>query len=134
MSDFPAIAHIALTVRDLDASTAWYNRVFDAEPIFEMNFDDFDRRVYQLPNGQVLGITRHKTGDPGRFDPTVVGLDHVGFVCAGLDELQAWETRLAERGVHTGGVQHTAHGTILSFSDPDGNAFDFFLPAGTTAS
>jgi len=98
MSKFPAIGHLALTVSDLDASTSWYNRVFDTEPAFEMSFDNFDRRVYALPGGQVLGITRHKSGNPGRFDPTVVGLDHVGFSCGDLAELEAWAGRLAELG------------------------------------
>jgi glyoxylase I family protein len=127
---FPAIAHLALTVSDLDVSTAWYNRVFDTEPAFEMNFDAFDRRVYALPGGQVLGITRHKTGDPGRFDPTVTGLDHVGLACPGLSDQQAWATRLADLGVDNSGIHENEYGSILSFSDPDGNAFDFIVSTG----
>jgi catechol 2,3-dioxygenase-like lactoylglutathione lyase family enzyme len=120
MSKFPAIGHLALTVSDLDASTSWYNRVFDTEPAFEMSFDDFDRRVYALPGGQVLGITRHKSGNPGRFDPTVVGLE-------------VWAARLAELGVDSSGVHKNSYGTLLSFSDPDGNAFDFIVPARATS-
>ncbi len=134
MSKFPAIGHLALTVSDLEASTAWYNRVFDTEPIFEMNLEAFDRRVYALPNGQVLGITRHKSGDPGRFDPTVAGLDHVGFNSPDLAELQSWATRLTDLGIDNSGVQETAYGTILSFSDPDGNAFDFIVSARAATS
>jgi glyoxylase I family protein len=133
MSKFPAIGHLALTVSDLDASTRWYNRVFDTEPAFEMSFDNFDRRVYALPGGQVLGITRHKSGDTSRFDPTVVGLDHVGFSCGDLAELQAWARRLAELGVDNSGVHENSYGTLLSFSDPDGNAFDFIVSARATS-
>ncbi len=133
MSKFPAIAHLALTVSDLDASTRWYNRVFDTEPAFEMSFDNFDRRVYALPGGQVLGITRHKGGNPGRFDPTVVGLDHVGLNVSDLGELEAWAARLAELGVDNSGVQKNSYGTLLSFNDPDGNAFDFIVAARATS-
>lgn len=129
MSRFPAIGHLALTVSDLDASTTWYNRVFETEPEFAMSFDDFDRRVYLLPGGQALGITRHKNGNPGRFDPTVTGLDHIGFNCAGMAELQACATRLTELGIDNSGVRETAYGTIVSFCDPDGNAFDFAVSA-----
>ena len=129
MSKFPAIGHLALTVSDLDASTRWYNRVFDTEPAFEMSFDNFDRRVYALSGGQVLGITRHKSGNTSRFDPTVVGLDHVGFNCGDLAELEAWAGRLAELGVDNSGLHKNSYGTLLSFSDPDGNAFDFIVPA-----
>jgi len=133
MSTFPAIGHLALTVGDLDASTAWYNRVFETEPAFAMSFDDFDRRVYLLPGGQALGITRHKSGSPGRFDPTVTGLDHVGFNCASLAELEAWAARLTELGIDNSGVRETDYGTIVSFGDPDGNAFDFFVSARATS-
>jgi glyoxylase I family protein len=128
MSKFPAIGHLALTVSDLDASTIWYNRVFDTEPAFAMSFDDFDRQVYALPGGQVLGLTRHKNGNPGRFDPTVIGLDHVGLTCGDLAELEAWAARLTELGVDNSGARETAYGTLVSFSDPDGNAFDFIVP------
>ena len=50
-----------------------------------------------------------------------------------LAELEAWAGRLAELGVDNSGVHENAYGTLLSFSDPDGNAFDFIVPARATS-
>ena len=128
MPNFPPIGHVALTVSDLDASTAWYNHVFETQPAIEMSLEQLDRRVYALPGGQLLGLTHHKDADEaGLFDPTAAGLDHVGFNCRDLDELRGWAAYLTEHGVDNSGVQETAYGQLVSFSDPDGNAFDFFV-------
>ena len=43
---------------------------------------------------------------------------------------QAWAQRLAELGVDNSGVHENSYGTVLSFSDPDGNAFDSSSPRG----
>jgi glyoxylase I family protein len=131
MSTFPPIGHVALTVSDLDASTAWYNRVFETEPALEMSLDNLDRRVYALPGGQLLGLTRHKDADdPGVFDPTAAGLDHIGFNCTDRAELVEWAGYLTDHGVANSGVQETPYGSLVSFHDPDGNAFDFFALSG----
>jgi glyoxylase I family protein len=128
MPTFPPIHHVALTVSNLDKSTAWYNRVFETEPALEMSLDNLDRRVYLLPGGQLLGITRHKNADAaGVFDPTTAGLDHVGFGCDDRAEIDGWAAYLTDHGVAHKGVQDTPYGQVLSFKDPDGNAFDFFL-------
>ncbi len=130
MPSFPPIGHVALTVSDLDASTTWYNHVFEAEPALEMTLDTFERRIYALPGGQLLGITRHQGGGASPFDPTIVGLDHVGFNCTTRDELDGWAAHLTAKGVDHSGVRDTPYGPLVSFADPDGNAFDFFvLPA-----
>jgi glyoxylase I family protein len=124
---FPSIHHVALTVSDLDASTTWSNAVFEAQPALEMSLDQLDRRIYALPGGQLLGLTKHHAGTPGSFDPTRAGLDHVGFACADRSELDAWAAHLTTHGVDHSDVHETAYGWVLSFADPDGNAFDFFI-------
>lgn len=35
MSEFPSIAHIAVTVTDLDRSTRWYSALFGAAPVLD---------------------------------------------------------------------------------------------------
>ena len=62
MATFPPIQHVALTVSNLETSTAWYNRVFETEPAVTMSLDNLDRRVYVLPGGQLLGLTHHQLG------------------------------------------------------------------------
>ena len=35
MTAFPALNHVALTVRDLQVSGPWYRALFEAEPVLE---------------------------------------------------------------------------------------------------
>jgi glyoxylase I family protein len=47
MADFPAVTHIALTVRDLSVSIPWYQALFNAEPVLDEDTDpDFHHTVY----------------------------------------------------------------------------------------
>jgi glyoxylase I family protein len=131
MAAFPPFSHVALTVTDLDASVAWYNRVFEAEPVMHLDDGGFQRKVYGLPNGQLLGLTAHPSTAAGdRFSETRPGLDHLGFSCANRDEVTGWERRLAELGVDHSGVVDAPYGAVLSFKDPDGNALEFFAFGG----
>jgi catechol-2,3-dioxygenase len=127
MPDLPSIHHVALTVTDLDVSLPWYQRLFGVEPAMNLTDGPFDRRVFALAGGQLLGLTRHdaaRTDD--RFDPVVPGLDHVGFTCADRAEVSAWQTHLDQIGVEHGGIVEAEYGWALSCKDPDGNALEFF--------
>jgi catechol 2,3-dioxygenase-like lactoylglutathione lyase family enzyme len=53
MPEFPTIAHVTLTVRDLDRSVPWYQRLFGAEPVVDEQTIPF-RRVVWLVRGQQL--------------------------------------------------------------------------------
>ena len=35
MSDFPSLGHVAVTVSDLDRSTAWYTALFGSDPVLD---------------------------------------------------------------------------------------------------
>ena len=94
-----------------------------------MSLDNLDRKIYVLPGGQLLGLTRHKNADAaGVFDPTTAGLDHVGFNGADLAELESWSAYLTEHGVANSGVQDTDYGQLVSFKDPDGNDLQVYAP------
>ena len=130
MPEFPAVHHVALSVTDLDASQAWYEQLVGAPPAMSMADGPFERRVFALPGGMLLGLTRHEGARPGeRFDPARVGLDHVGFACADRVEVAAWQNHLDQIGVVHGGIVEADYGWALSFTDPDGNALEFFAPA-----
>ncbi len=89
----------------------------------------FTRQVFVLPGGSGLGLTQHEPGGTGRFQATHPGLDHVGFACADRADVLAWAEHLDEVGVAHSGVQGAEYGTALSFTDPDGNALEFFAGA-----
>lgn len=129
---FPALNHIALTVSDLSASTAWYRALFDADPVFdEDSGTGFHHVVWMLGQGTLFGIHQHSTPAPdGAFSEFRPGLDHVAFGCASRAELQTWVERLDRLGVTHGGIIDAAYGSGLSFRDPDGIALEFFAPPG----
>lgn len=129
MPEFPTIAHVAVTVRDLDTSVPWYERLFDAKPVLDEDTGPFRHVVWLLGGQTLFGV--HQFPDPvagSSFDERQVGLDHVAFSCANRGELEQWETRLGELGIENGGVVDAGYGSGLSFRDPDNIALEFFAP------
>jgi len=130
MPNFPGLAHVALTVKDVEVSGAWYRRLLGTDPVLDEHTDaGFRHLVWVLDGGTVLGIHQHERGAPDeRFTEFRVGLDHVGFGCANRAELQKWVDRLNELGISHGGIVDAGYGSGLSFRDPDGIALEFFAP------
>ena len=130
MTEFPPLAHVALTVRDLAVSVPWYEALLDAKPVLDEDTDpDFHHTAYLLGNGTLLGLHEHGTAAPAeKFSEHRVGLDHVGFGCADRAALEQWAARLDELGVQHGGIKDAGYGSGVSFRDPDGIALEFFAP------
>ena len=130
MSEFPALTHVALTVRDLSVSTPWYEALFDSEPVIDEDTDpDMHHTVYLLGAGTLLGLHEHTTPAPeGEFSEYRVGLDHVGFGCRDRAELEQWVDRLDALDVAHGEIKDANYGSGVSFRDPDGIALEFFAP------
>ncbi len=130
MSDFPALAHVAVTVSDLERSTRWYSALFDSEPVLDEDEETggFHHTVYLIGGGQLFGLHTHPRGAGGKFDETQTGLDHVSFTCRDRNELQDRAARLDQLGVTHGGIVDAHYGSGVSFRDPDGIALEFFAP------
>src|SRR5437588_12035675 len=104
MPAFPAISHVAVTGSDLSRSRAWYQRLFDSEPVLDEDTGPFHHVVW-LVGGTLLGIHQFpdlESAEP--FNERRIGLDHVAFACASRGELEQWEARLNELGVANGGI------------------------------
>jgi catechol 2,3-dioxygenase-like lactoylglutathione lyase family enzyme len=127
---FPALNHVAITVRDINVSGPWYRKLFGADPVLDEHTDaGFRHLVWMLDGGTLFGIHQHERSAPDeRFSEFRVGLDHVGLGCASRPELEQWMTRLNELGVHHGGNVDARYGSGLSFRDPDNIALEFFAP------
>ncbi|MFV8163737.1 VOC family protein [Mycobacterium sp. 134] len=125
---FPALAHVAVTVRDLAVSGPWYRTLFGADPVLDEDTDaGFHHLVWLLEGGTLFGIHQHRNPPPDEgFSEFRVGLDHVGFGCASRADLQAWVDRLDGLGIAHGGIVDAPYGSGLSFRDPDGIALEFF--------
>ncbi len=135
MNGFPPICHVALTVTDLRASTAWYQRLFDRQPVLDEATDGYDHVVFALDGGTVVGLHAHPTAAShrDRFDELRIGLDHVAFGCDDRNELEAWGRRLDELGIAYSPIVDAHYGSGLSFRDPDNIALEFFCPPASNA-
>ena len=132
MAEFPSLAHIAVTVTDLDRSTRWYTALFGSDPVLDEDEESgaFHHTVYALSGGQLFGIHTHTQPGSASFDERSPGLDHVAFTCTGRGELQQWADRLTELGISHDGIKDAGYGSGVSFRDPDGIALEFFAPPG----
>ena len=129
MTAFPGIAHVAVTVSDLDRSREWYGRLLDSDPVLDEDAGEFYHVVYALEGGSLLGLHTHPTANEHpEFSEYRSGLDHVAFGVASRGELEKWQSRLDELGIQHGGIVDAPYGSGLSFRDPDNIALEFFAP------
>ena len=134
MPDVPRISRqleSSLYVADLDASAAFYQRVFGFEELLRE-----DRMVgLAVPGGSVLLLFRRG----GSVEPSPVpggvipphdgsGTLHLCFAIP-LAELDAWERHLAALGIAVESrVVQSFGGTSLYFRDPDGHSLEVAVP------
>jgi catechol-2,3-dioxygenase len=130
MPEFPTIAHVTLTVSDLQRSVSWYERIFEIKLVLDDDPGPFRRAVW-LVGGQTL-VGFHQFPDPADalpFNERRVGLDHLAFACTSRRELEERAVRLDAVGIAHGGVVDAAYGSGLSLRDPDNIALGFFAPS-----
>lgn len=116
MSDAPALAgyhHLGITVRDIDASEAWYSRTFGLVRAFvEKHDNDTGYAVVMTRPGTpfFLGLDHHHEADRQEFDPRRTGLDHFALAVTSPDEVKSWAAHLDSLGVE--------HEPVLELDDP----------------
>lgn len=127
---FPALNHVALTVRDLEVSGPWYAKLIGDDPVLDEHTDaGFRHLVWAFDNGTLFGIHQHdQPATDEQFSEFRSGLDHVGFGCASRAELEEWVAKLDGLGIAHGGIVDAPYGSGLSFRDPDGIALELFAP------
>jgi glyoxylase I family protein len=135
-ANFSGIHHVALNVRDLDASVRWYSEVLDFSLLFPWDSDSFERRLMRHPSGVVIGLTKHKHADAdAEFSERRTGLDHLAFAVETQAELEAWIARLTDAGVEHSGIKvtPTTGFTLIAFRDPDNIQLEMYLAESATA-
>ncbi len=126
----PRLHHIALTVRDLDASVEWYSRVFELRPIMDVPHVGGVGRVLASADMQLAFVLHHHDANAGdMFSETRTGLDHPGLVVARREEVVAWQAHLEAHGVAPAAaadrpctqspIADEPYGSVLVFRDPD---------------
>ena len=124
-----------MTVRDIELSVSWYQRVFRAQRV-PMTFPHYEREdtgygvlLLEPRSGLAIGLHTNTGNDGSQFDEAKTGLDHVGFNVAGRAELDAWTAWLDELGIEHSGIrtgdEPTPYATLV-FRDPDNIQLELF--------
>ena len=130
-----SIAHVRLTVTDIERSRQFYENVFGWPVLLEVpeNADEATRSqldflfggvIYDL-GGTLLGL-RPVAKD--RFDEDRAGLDHLAFRMGSKDELESAAIHLDEIGVRHEPIKDIGPSYILEFRDPDNIALELTAP------
>lgn len=130
-----SVAHVRLTVTDIERSRQFYERVFGWPVLIEVpeNADEKTRDqlsflyggvIYDL-GGTLLGLRPVATD---RFHENRAGLDHIAFRLASKDELDAAVAHLDELGVEHEPIKDIGPSYILEFRDPDNIALELTAP------
>jgi glyoxylase I family protein len=131
MPELEGVNHVALTVRDLESSRAWYERLFGGAVLWEETQANGHTMLAMLIPPFAIGLHTHPgTAGGDRFDESRVGLDHVSFEVpnrAGLDE---WAAHLDELGIEHSPITEAPYGTVLVFRDPDNIQLELFALPG----
>ena len=131
---FGGVHHLSLTVTDLEASIAWYQRVFRTERL-DLTVPHYGREetgysvLLPEPRSGLIFSLHKNTGNRGeQFDEAHTGLDHVSFSVNGRSALEVWVAWLDDLGIsHTGIVDETdpiTYSTVV-FRDPDNIQLEF---------
>jgi len=137
-SEAPAttgLHHFSPTVSDVEASAAWYSKVFGLQRLDRIapHHGDEDGGYAVLlmdPRGRFLiGLHHHNEAQPGAFDERRVGLDHIAWSVAERRDLDTWADWLDRLGVTHSGVIDKAGSSpysVVVFRDPDNIQLELF--------
>lgn len=130
-----SVAHIRLTVTDIDRSRRFYESVFGWPVALEVPADADEATREQL--SFLYGGVLYSVGDflvglrpvaSDRFDEDRVGLDHLCLRVTSRAELDSAATLLDEIGATREPIKEIGHGYILEFRDPDNIALELIAP------
>ncbi|WP_186244137.1 VOC family protein [Mycobacterium simulans] len=130
-----SIAHVRLTVTDIERSRRFYESVFGWPVLIEVpeNADEAMRHrlgflfggvIYDL-GGALLGLRPVATD---RFDENRTGLDHIAFRVGSKTELDAAAAHLDNLGIDHEPIKDIGPSYILEFRDPDNIALELTAP------
>jgi catechol-2,3-dioxygenase len=125
--EFPSIAHVALTVRDLEVSIPWYERLFGSKAVLDEDTGPFRHAAWLVGSANLIALNQFlQLDDETAFNERRVGLDHLAFHCNSRGELESWRKQLDTLGIAHSGIVDADYGSVLSFRDPDNIALEFF--------
>lgn len=128
------IQHFSATVTDVEASAAWYQRLFGMDrvpvpfPHYEREETGYAVVMIDPRSGIAIGLHKNEGNQGESFDECRTGLDHCSFGVASRDELAAWLARLDELRIQHTGIRDEQkpfpYSTVV-FRDPDNIQLEF---------
>ncbi|MDT5326310.1 MAG: glyoxylase family protein [Mycobacterium sp.] len=130
-----SVAHVRLTVTDIERSRQFYESVFGWPVALEVPDDADDATREQLSflfggvlydiGGTMIGLL---PGADDSFDEDRVGLDHLCLRVASTSELDSAAAHLDDLGVAHEPIKDIGRSYILEFRDPDFIALELTAP------
>ena len=114
--------HAVLYVRDAARAARFYTEALGMEVVADMGGKAVFLRSADTDNHHDLGLFSLGDGAPGP-ERGRVGLYHLAWQVATIDELAALRTDLLERGALVGESDHGVSKSLYAV-DPDGNEFE----------
>ena len=113
------ISHVSLSVRDLDVSREWYQRVLGLS-VLVPPFENEHYRETILTTGSVGICLQQHFDNPGEaFSEHRTGLDHLSFNVDTKEEYDAWLVHFDELEVRYWEQGGGNFGPMVVFRDPD---------------
>lgn len=128
--------HLGITVRDINASEAWYTQVLGLDRVFvepHPTGGGYAVVMTRPGTGLFLGLDYHPAADREMFRAQRTGLDHLALTLTSRHDLDDWITHLDASGVAHGEVVEStqpAPHALLVFHDPDGIPIELFWFGG----
>ncbi|MGZ4710842.1 MAG: VOC family protein [Acidimicrobiales bacterium] len=122
------IHHFSPTVSDVEASAAWYEKVFSMVrlpvtfPHHEREETGYAVLLMDPVSELVIGLHHNEANESEPFDEARTGLDHIGFKVPTRESLDEWVTKLDGLGVEHSGIRDLTEPmpfSTLVFRDPD---------------
>lgn len=126
---FTGIAHVELSVTDLDRSVDWYCRLLGARDVWRGANEKGGYKacaILEPVTRTVLAFTEHTTVKRIPFSHLVPGLDHLSFRVADRAAIDAWAAWMDELGVAHDSADESGPAVTLNLRDPDGIALEFY--------
>jgi glyoxylase I family protein len=121
--------HVAFTVRDVDASAAWYQDLFGMQVVMQADDETVRLRVLVHPEcGWLIGLREYPAHPDARFSEFRTGLDHIAFTVSSRDDLEAWQGLLKEKGITFSPIADSPLGSLIALRDPDNIQLELWLP------
>jgi glyoxylase I family protein len=130
-----SIAHVRLTVSDIERSRHFYESVFGWPVLLEVpeNADTATRNQLAFLFGGVIydmggALIALRPVATDRFHEDRCGLDHIAFRAVSKTELDSAATHLDDLGIEHEPVKDIGPSYILEFRDPDNIALELTAP------